>query len=261
MIFKKTICKKMSCKKTTCDKYEGALLLAAASNDHLDAKLARHLERCSTCRMTLHSKSELLARIDSALRVRVNEGPRPCFLVKLRLQFSKEPTARPASDRVWHGAGAALALALIVLFYPLVNRPLVNTRQASVPTAQRYVPRPAVKVPQSTEITQSARAIEDLGLRSSHHSKRPAIQSAGPQEPEVLVPPDEQKAFAQFVACLARREPRAQAVVTPATNKTVSANTELPQVSSVDLADLQLADLQLDRARQNEWINQSSSTE
>jgi len=40
----------------TCDKYENALLLAAASNDELDAKLARHLEHCSTCRMTLRSE-------------------------------------------------------------------------------------------------------------------------------------------------------------------------------------------------------------
>ena len=115
---------------------------------------------------------------------------------------------------------------------------------------------PTIKAPQSAGVTQSARAIEDLGVRSRHHSKSPAVQSAVPQEPEVLVPPDEQKAFAQFVACVARRDAIAQAVVTPASNKTGNMTTELPRVSSVDIADLQLG-----RARQKEWIDQTGISE
>jgi hypothetical protein len=93
-----------------------------------------------------------------------------------------------------------------------------------------------------------------MGVRSRHHSKRPA--GAVPQEPEVLVPPDEQKAFAQFVACVAKRDAVAQAFVTPVATKTVDRNTELPQVSSVDIADLQWG-----RARQKEWIDQTGSSE
>ena len=232
----------------TCEKYENALLLAAASKGELDAKLARHLERCSTCRMALRTKRELFSRIDSALRAQVNEDPRPGFMAQLRLQLSKELTARPGSDRVWHVAGAALALVLIAMFYPLVN-----ARRSS---AQGDLQKPTIKVPQSAGVTQSARAIEDLGVRSRHHSKRPAVQSAVPQEPEVLVPPDEQKAFAKFVACVARGDAIAQAVATPAASKTVNRDTELPQVSSVDIADLQLG-----RARQEAWIDQTGSSE
>jgi hypothetical protein len=48
----------------------------------------------------------------------------------------------------------------------------------------------------------------------------------------------------------------AEAVVTPAANKTVNTNTELPQVSLVDIADLQLG-----RARQQEWINEAGGSE
>ena len=230
----------------TCDKYANALLLTAASNGEPDAKLARHLERCSTCRMTLRSERELFSRIDAALRAQVNADPRPGFLAQLRLQLSKKPTARPGSDRLWHVAGAALALTLIAMFYPLVN-----ARQSSV---QGNLQMPTIKVPQSSGVTQSPRPSEDMGVRSRHHSKRPA--GAVPQEPEVLVPPDEQKAFAQFVACVARRDAIAQAFVTPAANKAVSRNTELPQVSSVDIADLQWG-----RARQKEWIDQTGSSE
>ena len=231
-----------------CDKYGNALLLAAASNSELDAMLERHLERCSTCRMTLRSERELLSRIDSTLRAQVNEDPRPGFMAQLRLQLSKELTARPGSDRVWHVAGATLALVLIAMFYPLVN-----ARRSSV---QGSLQKPTIKVTQSAGVTQSARASEDLGVRSGHHSKRTAVQSAVPQEPEVLVPPDEQKAFAQFVACVARRDAIAQAVVTPASNKTGNMTTELPRVSSVDIADLQLG-----RARQKEWIDQTGISE
>jgi hypothetical protein len=231
----------------TCDKYENALLLTAASNGELDAKLARHLERCSTCRMTLRSERELFSRIDSALRAQVNGDLRPGFLTQLRLQLSKKLTARPGSERLWHVAGAALALTLIAMFYPLVD-----SRQSSV---QGNLQTPTIKVPQSGGVKQSRRASEDIGVRSRHHSKRPA-QNAVPQEPEVLVPPDEQKAFAQFVACVAKRDAVAQAFVTPVATKTVDRNTELPQVSSVDIADLQWG-----RARQKEWIDQTGSSE
>ena len=241
----------------TCDKYENALRLAAASNGELDAKLARHLERCSTCRTTLGSKRELLSRIDSALRAQMNEDPRPGFLAQLRLRLSKELTARPRSDRVWHVAGAALALVLIAMAYPLFEplfNPLDNARR---PIVQGNLQTPTIEVPQRAGLTQSARASEDLGVGPLHHPKRPAVQSAVPQEPEVLVPPDEQKAFAQFVACVARRDAIAQAVVALAANKTVNNMTrELPRVSSVDIADLQFG-----RERQEKWIHQTESSE
>jgi hypothetical protein len=231
----------------TCEKYENALLLAA-DHGELDAKLSRHLERCAKCRMTLRSEKELFSRIDRALRAQVNEDPRPAYLARLRVQLSKELTVRAESNHVWHVAGAALALVLIAMLYPLVN-----TRQARV---QGNLQTPTIRVTQSAGVTRSARANEGVRARFRNYSKRPAIQSAVPQEPEVLVPPDEQKAFEQFVACVARRDASAQAVVTPAANKTVNMPTELPRVSSVDIADLQLG-----RARPEEWIDQTDSSE
>jgi hypothetical protein len=44
--------------------------------------------------------------------------------------------------------------------------------------------------------------------------------------------------------------------VSPAVNNTANRNTELPEVPSVDIADLQW-----DRARQEEWINQTGGSE
>ena len=232
----------------TCEKYKNALLLAAASDGELDAKLARHLERCSTCRIILCSERELLSRIDSTLRAKVNEDPRPCFLAQLRVQCSKELMARPGSNRLWHVAGAALALALIAMFYPPVN-----PRQ---PRVQENLQIPTIRVPQSAGVTQPAQAIADLRVRSHHHSNRLTVQRAAPWEPEVLVPPDEQRAFEQFVACVARRDVLAQAVVRPVANRAVNRNTDLPQVPSVDMADLQLS-----QAGQEGWIHQTGSSE
>jgi hypothetical protein len=248
MIREKMIREKMTCEKMTCDKYQNALLLAAASDDELDARLARHLERCATCRITLRAERELFARIDSALRAQVNDDPRPGFLAQLRLHLSKDLTSRAASDRVWQMAGMALAILLIAMFYPLVN-----ARQSWV---QGNLQVPTITAPQSTEKKTSARASEDSRVPSRRQFKPRAVHSAVPHEPEVLVPPDEQRAFAQFVACLARGDAIAQAAVTPAANKTVSRIMELPLVSSVDLADLQFG-----RSRQQEWISRTSSSE
>jgi hypothetical protein len=232
----------------TCNKYENALLRAAASNAELDANLARHLEQCSTCRITLHAERELLAQIDSALRAQVNEDPRPGFLPQLRLELSKELTCRPELNRVWHVAGAVLALVLVATFYPLVK-----ARQPSIEGNQQT---PTIRALPSIELTQSARASDDLGVRSSHRSKRPAVQSASPQEPEVLVPPDEQKAFAQFVVCVAGRDATAEAVVSPAADKPVAEHTELPRVVSVDMAALEF-----NGAEQSEWMAKTGESD
>lgn len=233
----------------TCDQYKNPLRLAAACNGKLDAEIARHVKRCSTCRMTLRSERELFLRIDSALRAQVNEDPRPGFLAQLRLRVSEESTARPGLDRVWHVAEAAWALVLLAMFYPLIS-----ARQSSF---HENLQTPTIEVPsRSSGITQSGRAHEALGVQFRHHFKPPALHGAVSRQPEVLVPPDEQKAFAQFVACVARQDAIAQAVVTPAADNRVNRNTELPHVHSVDIADLQLH-----RGRQEEWISQTGSSE
>lgn len=229
----------------TCDKYKNALLSAAASNEELEAKLARHIEHCSTCRLTLNSERELFSQIDSTLRAQMKEGPSAGFLAQLRFQISNDLTIKPGSNRTWHVAGAALALVLIAALYTLVN-----ARQSNV---EGSLEPPTIALSRIAEATPSVSVGKVSGPNGS---KRPAAQRATQNKPEVLVPPDEQKAFAQFVACVGRRDAVAQAVVTPAANRTLKTNTELPQVSFVDVAALQL-----NRAREKEWINQSGSSE
>jgi hypothetical protein len=232
-----------------CDRYRNALLDAATRNGKVDAKLAHHLERCHRCRIKLQGGRKLMSRIDSALRERVNEGPRAGFLAEVRVRISKETPANPGSNPVLAAAGVTLAVILIAIFYPLVN-----LRQ---PKLEGNHNAPTIRA-QSVEGTQPARAFsEDSGLRSRQYSsKRAAATNAVPQEPEVLVPPDEQKAFAQFVARVAGRDAMAEAVVSPAANKTAARNTDLPEVPSVDIADLQL-----DRAERDPWMDEAGGSE
>jgi hypothetical protein len=232
----------------TCGKYKNSLLLAATTNGEMDAKLARHLERCSKCLTTLCSDRELFSRIDRALRVQVNEDPRPGFLAQLRVQLLKQPGFQPGSNRAWQVAGAAVALVLIAMFHPLIN-----PREPRIP---RDLQSSSIRVPQNAGLVQSARADEESRVRSRQSSKRPAIPGAVRQEPEVLVPPDEEKAFAEFIGRVAGRDAMAEAVVSPAANNGANGNTELPQVPSVDIADIQL-----NRARQEEWIEQTGGSE
>jgi hypothetical protein len=230
----------------TCRKYENALFAAAESKCETDADLTRHLEHCSTCRMTLQSEKELFSRIDDALRAQVNEDPSTDFLPQLRLRLSKELTGQTVWDGIWHVAGAALALILLAVLYPMVH-----PRQPSVLGSSEMA---TARVTESNAVARSARYSEELAIRPRHRSKPLSIQRVVPPKPEVLVPSDEQQAFAQFVACVARRDAMAEAVVRPASNQTVNRNTELPQVSSVEVADLQLG-----RSGPEEWIKQISS--
>jgi len=233
-----------------CDQSVQALRQAAAGGRAPTGNLAAHLEECATCQTSFQREQALFATIDHSLRKRVNEEPRASFLADVRAQLSKETLAKPGSNAVWAVTGATLAVVLIGMFYPLVN-----SRQ---PRVQGNLQAATVRAPQSTGGTQPARTFSvDSGVRSGKYSGEhsPAKTTVG-QEPEVLVPPDEQNAFAQFVARVAGRDAMAEAVVSPAANKTAARNTELPEVPSVDIADLQL-----DGTKSDQWMDEPGGTE
>lgn len=233
----------------TCDQSVQALLEAAADGRAPTNNLAAHLEQCATCQASFQREHALFTSIDHSLRKQLNEEPRASFLADVRVQLSKESLVNPRSTAVWTVTGATLAIVLIALY------PLVNSRQ---PTVQGNLQAAAVRAPQSTGGTQPVRTFGvDSGVRSAKYSggHSAAKSTVGP-EPEVLVPPDEQKAFAQFVARVAGRDAMAEAVVSPAADKTAARNTDLPKVPSVNMADLKL-----DRAEPEEWMDETGGSE
>lgn len=233
-----------------CDRSVQALREAAADGRVPTGNLAAHLEQCSSCQASFQREQALFTAIDYSLRKRVNEDPRAGFLAEVRVQISQETLANPGSNAVWAATGATLAVVLIAMLYPLASR-----RQ---PRLQENLQAATVRAAQGARVTEPARSFsEDSGVRSGKYSGKhsPANTTVG-QEPEVLVPPDEQKAFSQFVARVAGRDAIAEAVVSPAANKTATRNMELPEVQSVDIADLQL-----DGTKSDQWMDETGGSE
>jgi hypothetical protein len=231
----------------TCEKYRDALIDAAAGEPP-DRALADHLEACTPCRATQTREQDLFTAIDDALRASMSETPRAGFLAKVHAQIADEAQKQDAHKQsgwipmwAWAGAAAALALVLVVIAHPWGSlRP--------PPITAEGVKAPALRAHESPAITQSVRGSAEHSRTQRHgrldspqplYAQIPVSNQTATLEPEVLVPPDEAKAFALFVARLAGRDAMAEAVVRPAVEKAVERNAELPGVPSVDLADLQ----------------------
>jgi hypothetical protein len=223
-----------------CDKYRDALIDGAATGVKLEGSLAGHLEVCTQCRTRLQQEQSLFAAIDDALRTKVNEMPQAGFLAGVRTQIWKETTPKSRCGPMWTLASAALALALLAAAHPWTRQPRQPV-EAGVPKA------PTISVQQKSELAESEReSTKDSNARArtqQHLARQPMAGQAPHREPEVLVPPDEGKAFVQFVARLRQRDVVAQAFVTPAPSTAADENKELPQIPPVEIARLQLKPL------------------
>jgi hypothetical protein len=220
----------------TCEKYGEALIEGAATGGKLEGSLADHLEGCTRCRTTLQRERWLFAAIDDALRTKVNERPQAGFLAGVRAQISKEALPKSRWSPVWALAGGVLALALIAVAHPWARQPKQSVETGSLKA-------PTNRAQQASEFAQSGRgSTEDSDARGRarpYLAKQSVARRAARRQADVLVPPDEGKAFAQFVARLGRRGEVAQAFVSPAPDE----NGELSQIPPVEIARLQIKPL------------------
>jgi hypothetical protein len=233
----------------TCEKYEEALIEVAATGETPEGGFAKHLERCGHCQATLQREQGLFEAIDLSLRDRVNEMPRAGFLAGVRVQISKEPPPKSGWTPVWAWAGVAVALVLIAMAHPwngLLKQEFGGNRTVPVIRAQRW-PEIAQSEPRGSEGSDAR------GSARQSAAIRPVGKRFGRREPEVLVPPDEAKAFAQFVARVAGRDERAEAVVRPMMrDKVGNEDKKWLEMRPLDIADLQLETLE------SEWGSKMS---
>jgi hypothetical protein len=221
----------------TCEKYREALIEAAATNGRLGCRIDHHVEHCAKCRATLHRERLLFVAIDDALRARMNQKPHPGFLPGVRARIAEQ---RPPESRwvpAWAWATAVLALALIAMV-GLWARP--RRRLAEIESLKTQ----AIRAPKKSQFLPLGRgSTEDsnphLRVRQVRTTKRALAWQAAHREPEVLVPPEEGRAFAQFVARLGQRDEVAQAFVSPAADH----SDEPFQISPVEIARVQLKPL------------------
>jgi hypothetical protein len=221
----------------TCKKYEKALIEVAATGETLEGGFTEHLERCGQCQAALQHKQGLFEAIKHSLRERVNETPRVGFLASIRVQISKEPPPKSGWNQEWAWAGAVVALALIAMTHPwngLLKQEFGGNQMV-----------PVVRAESGSDRSQPERGVSEgsnvQGVARHSAAIRSVVRRFGHREPEVLVPPDEAKAFAQFVARVAGRDQRAEAVVRPMTrDKVGNEDKQWLEMRPVEIADLQV---------------------
>jgi len=217
----------------SCEENIQALIDAAALGQAPESRVAKHVKRCRQCQARLEREQQLFEAIDSALRTRLSEAPRTGFLARASARLSKEPTNSSGASPAW-AAVPVLVLALLAS-----TRPWIKSRQTIV--AATPAP-PVARMQRNTSSPTSARTAKPrpaVAPSRESFNQSSGIKVAASREPEVLVPPDEQKAFAQFVARVAGQDVMAAAVVNRAPDKTIPKDAALPQVPSVDLAQLE----------------------
>jgi hypothetical protein len=212
-----------------CNRYQEALLESAVSAEAPDDALANHLRTCLDCQEILQRQEDVLSKVEVILRVRMTEEPPIGFLTRVQTEISQEEVRYAPSTSAW-----ALAVAAVLLVLISIPRMSTGPREASQ-IAKRVS---SASAPPRSKSSPSAR---ELPAKSSNRvltrarvgtlTTPPLVQN---RHAEVLVPPDEAKAFRQFVVRLGESREVAQAFV----NGEVSEDDALPEISPVETADL-----------------------
>jgi hypothetical protein len=237
-----------------CEDYRKALIEGAASGEKFESRLAGHLEECAQCRAKLQHEEALFAAIDQALHTKVNEMPRDGFLTGVQARIREQAPSKSQWTPVLALTGAALALTLVAMLHPWTTSP-------SRPVEARKPHTESMKV---SKIVPHRLVSEESEPKTNNTDARvrrpqsPALRPEGVQiasgELEVLVPPDEGKAFHQFVARLQGQEQVAQAVASPVVSSVPDEKNELPEIAPVEIAGLQLEPLSWENLRERKKI-------
>jgi hypothetical protein len=146
-------------------------------------------------------------------------------------------------------AGATLALTVVAMLHPWTasrNRSV----EARKPETESITVSKATPHGLASEETGPKTHNSDARVRRAQNlALRPEVVQIASGEPEVLVPPDEGKAFHQFVARLQGHEQVAQAVANPVVSSVPDEKNELPEIAPVEIARLQLEPLASENLR------------
>jgi hypothetical protein len=231
-----------------CEQNVQVLIDAAALGQTPEDSVAEHMQHCWHCQARFQRDQQLFSAIDGALQTRLSEVPRSGFLGRVHARLAEESATNSGVKPSW-GAAAVLVLAVLAS-----TRLWMTSRQTIVAVTPAVSTASVKQTSSPTGALDGNRRIADVRPQK-FINQRSATGNAAPREPEVLVPPDEQKAFAQFVSRVAGQDAMAAAVVSQAPDKTIARSTELPQASSVDIADL------LDRTEQDDWRDRTGDSE
>jgi hypothetical protein len=203
----------------SCEHYQAVMVEAAAAGE-VAPPLRLHLEACAKCRTAFADVQSLFSAMDAGLSAGMNIFPRPEFLPRIRSAVDLQNSGRAfrAAD-VWFRwsqvAGAVAAVCLALLF-AVRHHSLTHQGQPSVMNALARGPAGAQVHPQQVrpEHEPAVRALAVPMQRPAKHML-PVRAARIEREPEILVPPEERLALAQFVAGLSQRREVALALARP----------------------------------------------
>jgi hypothetical protein len=236
-----------------CEDYREALI-GEASGGKSESRLASHLDKCAQCRAKLQHEEALFTAIDQALRTKVNEMPRDGFVAVVQARIREQAPSESRWTPLLALAGAALALTFVAMLHPWTASPSRRVEARKLQTESMKISKVA---PHGFASDESGPETHNTGA-SIRKQRSPALHPEGAQiassEPEVLVPPDEGKAFHQFVARLQGQEQVAKAVASPVVSSVPDGRNDLPEIAPVEIARLQLKPLASENLRDRNKI-------
>ena len=174
----------------SCDRYATAIADHACGAD-LAPDAAAHLRTCAACAARLASHRRAIDGLDGELQQLLAVEPSAHFVPRVQAHLSAVPAPRGWSTLAWSGLAAAAAAGIIVWTLPSTGP--VHTPAAPAPTAVSRASAPEIPrqedTPRPPPVSSRARR-----TRSAPVNAQPS------KEPEIIVPEDQQRAVARFVA-------------------------------------------------------------
>jgi hypothetical protein len=221
-----------------CENYREALTEAAAADAVPSGELRSHLDACASCRTAFTEEQQLFAAIDTGLRASANTDVPPTFLPRVRASLEKAPASqsRLAPFLIFAAASAAIVLTVFVATRP---RHTTDGTQAKQNFSARLGERPETSTGSETSGTPAVAATSHSHRATPRRNAAPANSSSSTQL-EVLVPPEEREAFAQFIGSQQQGSEVVVAVVAPARD----GKDTLLSVKPLQIAELEVAPLE-----------------
>ncbi len=181
-----------------CREYEDELreLAAGGLAPVREAHVRAHVVGCAACRKAFEAETRLLAAVDAALREEINAEVPASLAARIRIAAAEEPERLQAAWWRWPVvAGTAVAAVVLMMVLQMWERRV--TRQGpvtGVPTVERQSP---------PELARAERTIPNRGRRAVIvRATGRGAAAAARRQPNVLVPAEEQAAFARFAESL-----------------------------------------------------------
>jgi len=179
----------------SCERFATAIADHACGAD-LAPDVAAHVASCVGCASQLARQRRTIQGLDAELQQMLAIEPSPFFAQRVQALVTTAPAKPSVRAWLWMAAAAAAAIVLAVLLLTTTRpRPAATAVDArtALPAPATVIERPApVVVEESTPPVKRS-------TPTNTRAKQPAVIAA---EPEVLVPRDQMRAVARYMALM-----------------------------------------------------------